>query len=270
MKVEVPQIKLYNNIQIPQFGLGVYQITDNNECEKVCLEAIKLGYRHIDTAQIYGNEKAVGSAIKKSKIPREEFFITTKIWITDFSQGKALKQVDEMLKRLDTNYIDLLLLHWPKNDYISAYKDMEIAYDQGKVKSIGLSNFQEKHIKEILKICKIKPCINQIELHPYGQRKEIVKLCQENNIKIEAWYPIAHGDSKLINNELFSKLAKKYKKTNVQIILRWHIQKGFIIFPRTKKENHLKENINIFDFELSNDEMKLIDSLDKNEIYVRW
>ena len=270
MKVEVPQIKLYNNIQIPQFGLGVYQITDNNECEKVCLEAIKLGYRHIDTAQIYGNEKAVGSAIKKSKIPREEFFITTKIWITDFSQGKALKQVDEMLKRLDTNYIDLLLLHWPKNDYISAYKDMEIAYDQGKVKSIGLSNFQEKHIKEILKICKIKPCINQIELHPYGQRKEIVKLCQENNIKIEAWYPIAHGDTKLINNELFKKLAKKYKKTNVQIILRWHIQKGFIIFPRTKKENHLKENINIFDFELSNDEMKLIDSLDKNEIYVRW
>ena len=270
MKVEVPQIKLYNNRQIPQFGLGVYQITDNNECEKVCLEAIKLGYRHIDTAQIYGNEKAVGSAIKKSKIPREEFFITTKIWITDFSQGKALKQVDEMLKRLDTNYIDLLLLHWPKNDYISAYKDMEIAYDQGKVKSIGLSNFQEKHIKEILKICKIKPCINQIELHPYGQRKEIVKLCQENNIKIEAWYPIAHGDTKLINNELFNKLAKKYNKTNVQIILRWHIQKGFIIFPRTKKENHLKENINIFDFELSNDEMKLIDSLDKNEIYVRW
>ena len=270
MKIEVPQIKLYNNRQIPQFGLGVYQITDNNECEKVCLEAIKLGYRHIDTAQIYGNEKAVGSAIKKSKIPREEFFITTKIWITDFSKGKALKQVDEMLKRLDTNYIDLLLLHWPKNDYISAYKDMEIAYDQGKVKSIGLSNFQEKHIKEILKICKIKPCINQIELHPYGQRKEIVKLCQENNIKIEAWYPIAHGDTKLINNELFSKLAKKYKKTNVQIILRWHIQKGFIIFPRTKKENHLKENINIFDFELSNDEMKLIDSLDKNEIYVRW
>ena len=270
MKVEVPQIKLYNNRQIPQFGLGVYQITDNNECEKVCLEAIKLGYRHIDTAQIYGNEKAVGSAIKKSKIPREEFFITTKIWITDFSKGKALKQVDEMLKRLDTNYIDLLLLHWPKNDYISAYKDMEIAYDQGKVKSIGLSNFQEKHIKEILKICKIKPCINQIELHPYGQRKEIVKLCQENNIKIEAWYPIAHGDTKLINNELFNKLAKKYNKTNVQIILRWHIQKGFIIFPRTKKENHLKENINIFDFELSNDEMKLIDSLDKNEIYVRW
>ena len=270
MKVEVPQIRLYNNRQIPQFGLGVYQITDNNECEKVCLEAIKLGYRHIDTAQIYGNEKAVGSAIKKSKIPREEFFITTKIWIIDFSKGKALKQVDEMLKRLDTNYIDLLLLHWPKNDYISAYKDMEIAYDQGKVKSIGLSNFQEKHIKEILKICKIKPCINQIELHPYGQRKEIVKLCQENNIKIEAWYPIAHGDTKLINNELFSKLAKKYNKTNVQIILRWHIQKGFIIFPRTKKENHLKENINIFDFELSNDEMKLIDSLDKNEIYIRW
>ena len=270
MKNIVPQIKLYNNRKIPQFGLGVYQITDNSECEKVCLNAIKLGYRHIDTAQIYGNERAVGSAIKKSKIPREEFFITTKIWITDFSQGKALKQVDEMLKRLDTNYIDLLLLHWPKNDYISAYKDMEKAFEQGKVRSIGLSNFQEKHIKDILKICKIKPSINQIELHPYAQRKGIVKLCEENNIKVEAWYPIAHGDKKLINNEVFSKLAKKYKKTNVQIILRWHIQKGFIIFPRTKKEEHLKENINIFDFNLTDDEIKLIDSLDKNEIYVKW
>jgi len=270
MKNLVPQIELNNSRKIPQFGLGVYQITDNQECEKVCLEAIKLGYRHIDTAQIYGNERAVGSAIKKSKIPREEFFITTKIWITDFSQGKALYQVDEMLKRLNTDYIDLLLLHWPKGDYISAYKDMEKAFEQGKVRSIGLSNFQEKHIKEILKICKVKPSVDQIELHPYGQRKGIVKLCQENNIKIEAWYPIAHGDKSLINNNVFTNLAKKYKKTNVQVILRWHIQKGFIIFPRTKKEEHLKENINIFDFELTEDEMKLIDALDKNKIYVSW
>ena len=269
-KNSVPQIKLSNGETIPQFGLGVYQIP-NSECEEVCLKAIKLGYRHIDTAQIYGNEKAVGSAIKKSKdIPREDFYITTKIWINDFEKGKALKQIDEMLKRLNTKYIDLLLLHWPKNDYISAYKAMEEAFSQGKVKSIGLSNFKEDHIKEILKICKIKPVINQIELHPYAQRKQLVKFCEENGIKIEAWYPIAHGDKSLIDNKVFSTMAKKYKKTNAQIILRWHIQKGYIIFPRAKNPEHIKENIDIFDFELDEEEMKLIDGLDKNKIYVNW
>ena len=147
---------------------------------------------------------------------------------------------------------------------------MERAFEQGKVRSIGLSNFQEKHIKEILKICKIKPVVDQIDLHPYGQRKGIVKICEENNIKIEAWYPIAHGDKNLINNEVFTKLWKKYNKTNVQIILRWHIKKGFIIFPRTKVETHLKENIDIFDFQLTEDEMKSIDALDKNKIYGNW
>ena len=140
-----------------------------------------------------------------------------------------------MLKRLDTDYIDLLLLHWPKGKYIEAYKDMEKAFEQKKVKAIGLSNFKVNEIKEILGICKIKPAINQIELHPYAQRKDIVKICDENNIKIEAWYPIAHGDKNLIENEVFTKISKKYNKTNVQVILRWHIQKGYIIFPRTRK-----------------------------------
>jgi len=271
-KIDIPQIKLQNGEIIPQFGLGVYQIPER-ECEEVCLKAIKLGYRHIDTAQIYGNERAVGAAIKKSKslgLERKDFFITTKIWITDFEKGKAKRQVDEMLKRLDTNYIDLLLLHWPKNNYIAAYKDMEEAVSEGKVKSIGLSNFKENNIKEILNICKIKPVIDQIELHPYAQRKGIVKMCEENGINVEAWYPIAHGDKNLINNSIFTEMAKKYKKTNAQIILRWHIQKGFIIFPRAKNPVHLEENINIFDFKLSEEEMKKIDGLDKNKIYVSW
>ena len=175
-----------------------------------------------------------------------------------------------MLKRLNTDYIDLLLLHWPKGDYISAYKDMEKAVNEGKVKSIGLSNFKESNLREILNIAKIKPVVNQIELHPYAQRKKLVKMCEENGIKIEAWYPIAHGDKNLINNAVFTEMAKKYNKTNAQIILRWHIQKGFIIFPRAKNPVHLEENINIFDFELSGEEMKKIDALNKDKIYVNW
>ena len=270
-KKNIPQIKLNNGQTIPQFGLGVYQISNNKECEENCIKAIKLGYRHIDTAQIYGNEKGVGAAINSFKdIPREDFFITTKIWISDFDKGKAKKQVDEMLKRLNTDYIDLLLLHWPKGDYVSAYKDMEKAVNEGKVKSIGLSNFKENNLREILNIAKIKPVINQIELHPYAQRKQLVKMCEDNGIKIEAWYPIAHGDKNLINNAVFTEMAKKYNKTNAQIILRWHIQKGYIIFPRAKNPVHLEENINIFDFELNDEEMKKIDALDKNKIYVSW
>ena len=269
-KINIPQIKLYNGHTIPQFGIGVYQIKDNKECEKVCLEAFKQGYRHIDTAHIYGNERGVGAAVKKSGIPREEFYITTKLWIGDFGEGKSLKEVDEMLKRLDTNYIDLLLLHWPKGDYIGAYKDMEKAFKQGKVRSIGLSNFTEKQIEEIMSMCTVKPAIDQIELHPYGQRREVVDLCNKYNIKVEAWYPLAHGERELLDNPIFTKIGKKYNKTNAQVILRWHIQKGYIIFPRSRNPDHIAENINIFDFSLTEEEMSEIDNLDKKKLYIHW
>ena len=266
----IPQISLNNGQKIPQFGLGVYLINSDKECEKACLEAIKQGYRHIDTAHIYGNEKGVGSAIKKSKIPRNEFFITTKLWTSDYGEGKSIKEIDNMLKRLDTDYIDLLLLHYPSNDYVGAYKDMEKAYEKGIVKSIGLSNFHDDSLKKILNICKVKPAINQIELHPYAQRKDVREDCKKENIKIEAWYPIGHGNKDLIDNPLFSKLAKKYNKTNAQIILRWHIQEGFIIFPRSTNPIHIKENIEIFDFNLSDEEMEEIRKLDKKKMYVNW
>ena len=269
-KINIPQIKLYNGHTIPQFGIGVFQIKDNDECERVCLEAFKRGYRHIDTAHIYGNEKGVGAAVKKSGIPREQFFITTKLWIGDFGEGKSLREVDEMLKRLDTNYIDLLLLHWPKGDYIGAYKDMEKAYNQGKVRSIGLSNFTEKQIEEIMSMCTVKPAIDQIELHPYGQRREVVDLCNKYNIKVEAWYPLAHGEKELLENPIFTRIGKKYNKTNAQVILRWHIQKGYIIFPKSLNPVHIAENINIFDFNLTKDEMDEIDSLDKQKLYLFW
>ena len=208
--------------------------------------------------------------MKKSGIPREEFYITTKLWIGDFGEGKSLKEVDEMLKRLDTNYIDLLLLHWPKGDYIGAYKDMEKAFKQGKVRSIGLSNFTEKQIEEIMSMCTVKPAIDQIELHPYGQRREVVDLCNKYNIKVEAWYPLVHGDTELLDNPIFTKIGKKYNKTNAQVILRWHIQKGYIIFPRSRNPIHIAENINIFDFSLIEEEMSQIDNLDKKKLYLFW
>ena len=175
-----------------------------------------------------------------------------------------------MLKRLQTDYIDLLLLHWPKGDYIGAYKDMEKAFKQGKVRSIGLSNFTVEHIEKIMKMCTVKPAINQLELHPYAQRREIVKLCDKYNIKVEAWYPIGHGDKNLLENPVFTKISKKYKKTNAQVILRWHIQKGYIIFPRSRHPIHIKENIDIFDFELSKEEILEIDNLDKKKLYINW
>lgn len=203
-------------------------------------------------------------------LDREQFYITTKLWIGDFGEGKSLKEVDEMLKRLDTNYIDLLLLHWPKGDYIGAYKDMEKAYKQGKVRSIGLSNFTEKQIEEIMSMCTVKPAIDQIELHPYGQRRKVVDLCNKYNIKVEAWYPLAHGEKELLENKIFTKIGKKYNKTNAQVILRWHIQKGYIIFPRSRNPVHIAENINIFDFNLTKEEMDEIDSLDKQKLYLFW
>ena len=203
-------------------------------------------------------------------IHAEEFYVTTKLWINDFGEGKSLKEVDEMLKRLQTDYIDLLLLHWPKGDYIGAYKDMEKAFKQGKVRSIGLSNFTVEHIEKIMKMCTVKPAINQLELHPYAQRREIVKLCDKYNIKVEAWYPIGHGDKNLLENPVFTKISKKYKKTNAQVILRWHIQKGYIIFPRSRNPIHIKENIDIFDFELSKEEIQEIDNLDKKKLYINW
>ena len=175
-----------------------------------------------------------------------------------------------MLKRLGTDYIDLLLLHWPKGDYIGAYKDMEKAFKQGKVRSIGLSNFTENQIKELMSMCTVKPVINQIELHPYGQRREVVDLCNKYNIKVEAWYPLAHGEKELLDNPIFTKIGKKYKKTNAQVILRWHIQKGYIIFPRSRNPLHIAENVNIFDFNLTKEEMKEIDNLDKKKLYLFW
>ena len=258
---KVPMIELNNGKKIPQLGYGVYCIA-NEATEKCVLEALKVGYRHIDTAHVYGNEKEVGSAIKKSGIPREEIFVTSKLWITEYGQGKTLSQIDKMLKRLDLEYIDLLLLHFPFRDYIGAYKDLEKAYEEGKVKSIGISNFENQKLEELCDQAKIKPVLNQVELHPYYQQNDLRKRMEKYNTKIEAWAPLGHAMTNIFKEEVILKLSEKYKKSPAQIILRWDIQKGIITIPKSEKPERIKENFEIFDFELTTDEIKQIDELE--------
>lgn len=258
---KVPSIELNNGKKIPQLGYGVYMIP-NEETEKCVLEALKIGYRHIDTAHMYGNEKEVGSAIKKSGIPREEIFVTSKLWITEYGEGRTLSQIDKMLKRLDLEYVDLLLLHFPFNDYIGAYKDLEKAYEQGKVKSIGISNFENQKLEELCDQAKIKPVVNQVELHPYFQQNDLRKRMEKYNTKIEAWAPLGHAMTNIFKEEVIVKLSEKYKKSPAQIVLRWDIQRGIITIPKSANPERIKENFEIFDFELTEDEVKQIDELD--------
>lgn len=217
-------VTLNNGAVIPQFGLGVYQINGDDATRKACLEAFGIGYRHIDTAHAYQNERGVGQAVKESGIARGDIWITTKLWPHEYGKGKTSIAIDKMLKRLDTSYIDLLLLHQQFGDYLGAWQDMEKAVKDGRVRSIGLSNFESGRLEEVLNAAKIAPAVLQVECHPYYQQNGLKKRIAAAGTKIESWYPIGHGDASLINESVFTRLAAKYGKTNVQIILRWHIQ----------------------------------------------
>lgn len=258
---------LNNGVMIPSIAFGTYLITDARVCEKSVIEAIKCGYRHIDTANSYFNEKAVGRAIKKCGVPREQIFITSKLWPTMYETEKCRQAIEETLQRLDTPYIDLLLLHQPYGEYVQAYKVMEEYVKAGKIKAIGLSNFNQKKVQEILDACEIVPAVDQVECNPYFQQKELEAFLSKHKILIESWYPIGHGDRKLISEPLFTELGKKYGKTNVQIILRWHIQSGKITLPKSINPEHIRENFDIFDFEFTKDEMQQLSSFDKNQPY---
>ena len=265
--MEQTYITLNDGNKIPQFGLGVFQIPGDEKTKEACLEAFKLGYRHIDTAHAYQNERGVGQAVKESGIPREEIWITTKLWPSEYGEGKTEKAIDNMLGRLQTEYIDLLLLHQQFGDYLGAWKDMEKAVAEGKVKSIGLSNFESERLEEVLAAATINPSVLQVECHPYYQQNDLKKRIAAYNTVIESWYPLGHGDAALIEEPVFTKLAEKYGKTNAQIILRWHIQEGTIVFPKSSNPVHIKENIDIFDFELTEEEMDEIRQLDKGFRY---
>ena len=260
-------ITLNDGNKIPQFGLGVFQIPGDEKTKEACLEAFKLGYRHVDTAHAYQNERGVGQAVKESGLPREEIWITTKLWPSEYGEGKTAKAIDKMLERLQTDYIDLLLLHQQFGDYLGAWKDMEKAVAESKVKSIGLSNFESERLEEVLAAATINPSVLQVECHPYYQQNDLKKRIAPYNTVIESWYPLGHGDAALIEEPVFTKLAEKYGKTNAQIILRWHIQEGIIVFPKSSNPVHIKENIDIFDFELTEEEMNEIRQLDKGFRY---
>ena len=256
-------VTLNNGVKMPMAGIGTFLLTPD-EAEASVLSALECGYRLIDTANAYVNEKAVGSGIKRSGVAREEIFLETKLWPSFYENDDA---VDKTLERLGTDYIDLLLIHQPAGNYIAGYKQMEKAYKEGKVKAIGLSNFNEAQIKEILDTCEVKPAILQTEVHPYSQDKKLNQFRDPNGIVIQAWYPLGHGDKALINEKLFTELGKKYGKSNAQIILRWHIQSGDVVIPGSKNPAHIKDNFDLFDFSLTADEMAEIAAMDKQKRY---
>ena len=256
-------VTLNNGIKMPMAGIGTFLLTPD-EAEASVLSALACGYRLIDTANAYVNEKAVGRAMKKSGVSREEIFLETKLWPAFYEQPDA---VEKTLERLDTDYIDLLLIHQPAGNYIAGYKLMEKAYKEGKVKAIDLSNFSQSQIREILDICEVKPVVLQTEVHPYYQEKKLKDYLKKEGIVIQAWYPLGHGDKALLEEPLFQELGKKYGKSSAQIILRWHIQSGNIVIPGSKSPAHIQDNFDLFDFSLTAWEMAQISIMDKNVRY---
>lgn len=254
---------LNNGVKMPMAGIGTFLLSPD-EAEASVLSALQCGYRLIDTANAYVNEKAVGRAMKRSGLKREEIFLETKLWPSFYEQDDA---VDKTLARLDTDYIDLLLIHQPAGNYIAGYRQMEKAYKEGKVRAIGLSNFNESQIREILEICEVRPSVLQTEVHPYSQEKALKQFLAQEGMVIQAWYPLGHGDKALINEPLFTELAQKYGKSNAQIILRWHIQDGNIVIPGSKNAEHIRDNFDLFDFSLSDEEMAKIAAMDQKKRY---
>ncbi len=254
---------LNNGIKMPMAGIGTFLLTPD-EAEASVLSALQCGYRLIDTANAYVNEKAVGRAMRKSGIPRDEIFLETKLWPSFYEQEDA---VEKTLQRLGTDYIDLLLIHQPAGNYIAGYRLMEKAYKEGKVRAIGLSNFTPEQVQEVLDICEVKPAVLQTEVHPYSQEKELKAFLDKEGIVIQAWYPLGHGDKTLREEPLFTELAHKYGKSNSQIILRWHIQSGNIVIPGSKNPQHIKDNLDVFGFTLTDNELDRIAAMDQQKRY---
>jgi diketogulonate reductase-like aldo/keto reductase len=260
----VPIITLNNGVEIPQVGLGVFQTKEGAEVERAVSAALEYGYRLIDTAAVYGNEVGTGKAIKDSGLPREEVFITTKLWNANHAYDNALRAFDESLEKLDCGYIDLYLIHWPLpmyGQFTEAWSALEKLYDDKRVRAIGISNFKPHHIETLLKGAKTVPAVNQIELHPLLQQKDTRAACDEHGIVVESYSPLMQAGEAL-EHPVIAKLAKSYGKTPAQVILRWHVQNGFIVIPKSVKPERIQENFDLFDFELTSEDMQQIETMD--------
>ena len=254
-------MKLYNGVEVPANGFGVYQVS-KEDCKESVLTALKTGYRHIDTAQSYFNESEVGEALKESDVPRKEIFLTTKVWIDNYGEGKTYDSVVESLKKLQTDYLDLILLHQPVGDYYAAYRDLEKLYEEGKVRAIGVSNFYPDRIVDLCMFAKIKPMVNQIEVNVFNQQVEAKKWADKYGVVLEAWAPFAEGRNNMFHNEVLQAIGEKHNKSVAQVILRWLYQRGIVSLAKSVHEERIKENFDIYSFELDNDDMKKIETLD--------
>lgn len=257
-------VALRNGVKMPQLGYGVYQVS-KDECERCVLDALKVGYRHIDTAQSYFNEEEVGNAIAKSGIAREDIFITTKVWIEHYGYEQTKQSVYESMQKLQVSYIDLVLLHQPFGDYYGAWRALEDMYAEGKIRAIGVSNFYPDRLVDIASFSRIAPMVNQVETHPFNQQVEAQKWMQKYDVQIEAWAPFGEGRGGLFTNETIAKIGAKYNKSVAQVILRWELQRGIVVIPKSVHIERMQQNFDVFDFELSNEDMEIMTSLDKNQ-----
>ena len=264
---DVPMVQLNNGILMPQFGLGTFLQPSDAVCEQSCLTALKAGYRHIDTAHAYNDEAGVGRAVKESGIPREEIWVTSKLWPNEYGEGKTAQAIDAMLERMQLDYIDLLYVHQPVGDFVGAWKDMEKAVAAGKVRALGISNFDanDEVFNRIMEAATIKPAVLQMECHPYAQRLAVREKAKTHNIQVECWFPLggAMSNGALLKDPTIMEIAKAHGKTAAQVILRWHIQEGFSVIPSASNPDYIKENIDIFDFTLTDDEMAEMRGLNK-------
>ena len=259
------KVTLNNGVEMPILGFGVFQIEDQEECERSVVEALETGYRLIDTAASYGNEEAVGRAIKRSGVPRDEIFVTTKLWLADAGEEKTRRAFEGSMERLQLDYLDLYLIHQPYGDVYGAWRDIEKLYAQGKIRAIGVSNFYPDRVMDFIINHEVVPAVNQIETHPFHQQIETQKFLQENNIQIESWGPFAEGKNDIFRNDLLLSVGEKYGKSVAQVILRWLTQRGVVVIPKSVRKARMEENFNVFDFELSSEDMDAIAALDTKQ-----
>lgn len=258
--------KLNNGVEIPALGLGVFRMDNDKDAYNSVRKAIDLGYRHIDTAMFYHNEAAIGRAVRESGVDRKELFVTTKLWNDDIARNNAQNAFETSLRTLGLDYVDLYLVHWPiKDKYVSVWHDMEKIYQSQKTRAVGVCNYQENHLQEVLNLKSLVPAVNQIELHPYLSQEPMVEFATQHNIFVESWSPLCSNKNNLLEEPVLNEIGQKYMKTAAQVVLRWNIERGLIVIPKSSNPKRQAENLDIFDFELTAEDMQKIDALNKDQ-----